>query len=78
MIAPMLYPHLLAFHGALRWVALIAAIVAFSVAASGWSGTTGDADVIALRYTVCCCDGCAISNRLDFVFRRQSAHPNGV
>ena len=39
MIAPMLYPNLLAFHGALRWVALIAAIMAFGVAASGWSGT---------------------------------------
>lgn len=34
-----LYPHLLAFHGLLRWVALAAAIAAILVALSGWSGT---------------------------------------
>jgi hypothetical protein len=34
-----LYPHLLAFHGLLRWVALGAAIAAILVALSGWSGT---------------------------------------
>jgi hypothetical protein len=42
MMAEMLqrfYPHLLAFHGALRWVVLAAAIAAIVVAASGWSGT---------------------------------------
>jgi hypothetical protein len=41
MIAEMLqglYPHLLAFHGLLRWVVLAAAIVAIAVAVSGWSG----------------------------------------
>jgi hypothetical protein len=35
-----LYPHLLAFHGLLRWVALAAALAAIFVALSGWSGTT--------------------------------------
>lgn len=35
----MLYPHLLAFHSLLRWVALIAGIIAVVVAVSGWSGT---------------------------------------
>jgi hypothetical protein len=34
-----LYPHLLGFHGLLRWVALAAAIAAILVALSGWSGT---------------------------------------
>ena len=34
-----LYPHLLAFHGLLRWVALAAAIAAILVALTGWSGT---------------------------------------
>ena len=34
-----LYPHLLAFHGLLRWVALAAALIAIFVALSGWSGT---------------------------------------
>ncbi|MEO8043276.1 MAG: hypothetical protein ABI674_00085 [Spartobacteria bacterium] len=34
-----LYPHLLAFHGLLRWVALAAAVTAILVALSGWSGT---------------------------------------
>jgi hypothetical protein len=34
-----LYPHLLAFHGLLRWVVLAAALAAILVAASGWSGT---------------------------------------
>jgi hypothetical protein len=33
-----LYPHLLAFHGLLRWVALAIAIVAIFIALSGWSG----------------------------------------
>ena len=37
MIAAM-YPHLLAFHGLLRWVALIAGIIAVVIATSGWSG----------------------------------------
>ncbi len=32
------YPHLLAFHGLLRWFVLATAIVAIVVAASGWSG----------------------------------------
>ena len=39
MIGVMLYPQLLAFHGALRWIVLVAAIVALIVSASGWSGT---------------------------------------
>ena len=34
-----LYPHLLAFHGLLRWVVLAAAIAAILVAFSGWDGT---------------------------------------
>ena len=34
-----LYPHLLAFHGLLRWVVLAAAVAAILVALSGWSGT---------------------------------------
>ncbi|HEY3664075.1 MAG TPA: hypothetical protein VGL24_13055 [Chthoniobacterales bacterium] len=34
-----LYPHLLAFHGLLRWVALAAAVAAILVALSGWGGT---------------------------------------
>ena len=34
-----LYPHLLAFHGLLRWVVLMAAVAAIFVAFSGWSGT---------------------------------------
>ncbi len=41
MIAAMLqnfYPHLLAFHGLLRWIVLAAALGAIVVAASGWSG----------------------------------------
>jgi len=33
-----LYPHLLAFHGWLRWFVLAAAIAATFLAASGWSG----------------------------------------
>jgi hypothetical protein len=33
------YPHLLAFHGLLRWVVLAAAVAAIFVALSGWSGT---------------------------------------
>jgi len=33
-----MYPHLLAFHGLLRWVALVAGIIAVIVAVSGWSG----------------------------------------
>ena len=33
-----LYPHLLAFHGVLRWFVLAAALAAVFVAASGWSG----------------------------------------
>jgi hypothetical protein len=32
------YPHLLAFHGALRWLVLFAALAAIFVAFSGWSG----------------------------------------
>jgi hypothetical protein len=39
MMPVMLYPHLLAFHGALRWVALIAGLIAVGLAISGWSGT---------------------------------------
>jgi hypothetical protein len=41
MMAGMLqqfYPHLLAFHGLLRWFVLAAAVAAIVVAASGWSG----------------------------------------
>jgi hypothetical protein len=41
MIGEMLqrfYPHLLAFHGMLRWFVLVAAVAAIVVAASGWSG----------------------------------------
>ncbi len=34
-----LYPHLLALHGLLRWVALAAAVAAIFVAFLGWSGT---------------------------------------
>jgi len=34
-----LYPHLLAFHGLMRWVVLAAAVAAILVALSGWSGT---------------------------------------
>jgi len=34
-----LYPHLLAFHGLMRWVVLAAAVTAILVALSGWSGT---------------------------------------
>jgi len=34
-----MYSQLLALHGALRWVVLAAGIVAFAVAASGWSGS---------------------------------------
>ena len=34
-----IYPHLLAFHGLLRWVVLAAALAAIFVAFSGWSGT---------------------------------------
>ena len=34
-----LYPSLLAFHGLLRWVALLAAVIAVVVALSGWRGT---------------------------------------
>jgi hypothetical protein len=34
-----LYPHLLAFHGLLRWIVLAAAVAAIFVAFSGWSGT---------------------------------------
>ncbi len=34
-----LYPQLLAFHGWLRWVVLVAAIAAIFVAFSGWGGT---------------------------------------
>lgn len=33
-----LYPHLVAFHNILRWVVLLAAVVAIFVAVSGWSG----------------------------------------
>jgi hypothetical protein len=33
-----LYPHLLAFHGLLRWVVLATALAAIFVAFSGWSG----------------------------------------
>jgi len=33
------YPHLLVFHGLLRWVVLAAAVAAIFVALSGWSGT---------------------------------------
>ena len=33
------YPHLLAFHGLLRWVVLAAAVAAIFVAISGWKGT---------------------------------------
>ena len=33
-----LYPHLLSFHGVLRWFVLAAALAAIFVAASGWSG----------------------------------------
>ena len=33
------YPHLLAFHGLLRWVLLAAAIAAIFVAISGWKAT---------------------------------------
>lgn len=33
------YPHLLAFHGLLRWIVLAAAVAAIFVALSGWSGT---------------------------------------
>ena len=33
-----LYPHLLALHGALRWVVLAAGLAAIFVAFSGWSG----------------------------------------
>ena len=32
------YPHLLAFHGLLRWVVLAAAVAAIFVAISGWKG----------------------------------------
>ncbi|HEY4283937.1 MAG TPA: hypothetical protein VGM62_12800 [Chthoniobacterales bacterium] len=39
MIPDMAYPNLLALHNALRWIVLVAAIVAFAVAVSGWSGT---------------------------------------
>jgi len=35
----MLYSNLLALHGALRWVALAAGVMALVTAASGWSGT---------------------------------------
>jgi hypothetical protein len=34
-----MYLHLLALHNSLRWVVLAAALIAVSVAASGWSGT---------------------------------------
>jgi hypothetical protein len=34
-----IYPHLLAFHGLLRWIVLAAALAAILTAASGWSGT---------------------------------------
>jgi len=34
-----LYPHLLAFHGLLRWIVLAVAVAAIFVAFSGWSGT---------------------------------------
>ena len=47
----MLYSHLLALHGALRWVALAAAIIAFGVAASGWSGTK-PADARLRRWSI--------------------------
>jgi hypothetical protein len=33
-----LYPHLLAFHSLLRWFVLLAGVIAFLKAASGWSG----------------------------------------
>ena len=33
------YPHLLAFHGLLRWIVLAASVAAIFVALSGWSGT---------------------------------------
>ena len=32
------YPQLLAFHGLLRWFVLLAGLIAFFKAASGWSG----------------------------------------
>lgn len=35
----MLYSHLLAFHGLMRWIVLAAAVVAVWVAASGWIGS---------------------------------------
>src|SRR5689334_12284568 len=33
-----LYPYLLAFHSLLRWFVLLAGVIAFLKAASGWSG----------------------------------------
>ena len=33
-----LYPHLIAFHNVLRWVVLVAALIAIFVALSGWAG----------------------------------------
>jgi heme A synthase len=35
----MLYPHLLALHNAIRWIVLLAALIAVAVAGSGWNGT---------------------------------------
>src|SRR5437868_7291884 len=35
----MLYSHLLALHNSVRWIVLAAAVIAFLVAVSGWSGS---------------------------------------
>jgi len=46
-----LYPHLLAFHGLLRWVVLAAAVAAIFVASSGWNGTK-PAGAMLLRFSI--------------------------
>jgi hypothetical protein len=46
-----LYPHLLAIHALLFWVALAAAVAAIFVALSGWSGTK-PASANLLRFSI--------------------------